>query len=241
MSNKLKSKNRTQQKQTKTAVSKKTSAKTVSKAVKKPKSLVQSNPKLTVLVLIVTYFLLDYMMMETTEDLNRILVVIFTLLAPSMLYSYYVYDYQREIYPIGGSDVPKFIKNKKDYTVIGWIILTIWGILLLIAEPFVVPEFFPVLDSTYHQSQIMLMLFVAPVMEEIIFRYLLYDRWLRRKWGWFWGFVAASFVFVICHPVTNMHPLIIYWIPTLLFFLVYHEFGLYGAMVMHMIYNMMAI
>lgn len=242
MSNKLKRKSRTKEKPKKSPVkSVKASANKTGKPVKKPKSLVQSNVKLTILVLIVTYFLLDYLMMSTTEELSKVLTVIFTLLAPSMLYSYYVYDYQRELYPVGGTDVPKFVNNKKKYVTIGWLAITVWGVIFLIIEPFIVPRFFPVLDNTYYQSQILLMLFIAPVMEEIIFRYLLYDRWLKRKWGWFWGFLAASFVFVICHPVTNVHSLIIYWAPTLLFFLIYQEFGLYGAIVMHMIYNMMAI
>lgn len=204
-------------------------------------SLVQRNPKLCTMIMIVMYFLLEYLMVENTESMDRILIVIFTMLAPSMLYSYYVSDYHRGINPQGGTDMPKFVKNKKKYAIIGWLGITIWGVLFLIFEPVVVPKFFKLLDNTYYGSQIMLMLYIAPVMEEIAFRYLLYDRWLRRKLGWFWGFMAASLLFVICHPVTNVHSLIIYWAPTLLFFLIYHEFGLYGSIIMHIIYNMIAI
>lgn len=204
-------------------------------------SLVQRNPKLCTMIMIVMYFLLEYLMVENTESMDRILIIIFTMLAPSMLYSYYVSDYHRGINPQGGTDMPKFVKNKKKYAIIGWLGITIWGVLFLIFEPVVVPKFFKLLDNTYYGSQIMLMLYIAPVMEEIAFRYLLYDRWLRRKLGWFWGFMAASLLFVICHPVTNVHSLIIYWAPTLLFFLIYHEFGLYGSIIMHIIYNMIAI
>lgn len=204
-------------------------------------SLVQRNPKLCTMIMIVMYFLLEYLMVENTESMDRILIIIFTMLAPSMLYSYYVSDYHRGINPQGGTDMPKFVKNKKKYAIIGWLGITIWGVLFLIFEPVVVPKFFKLLDNTYYGSQIMLMLYIAPVMEEIAFRYLLYDRWLRRKMGWFWGFMAASLLFVICHPVTNVHSLIIYWAPTLLFFLIYHEFGLYGSIIMHIIYNMIAI
>lgn len=204
-------------------------------------SLVQRNPKLCTMIMIVMYFLLEYLMVENTESMDRILIIIFTMLAPSMLYSYYVSDYHRGINPHGGTDMPKFVKNKKKYAIIGWLGITIWGVLFLIFEPVVVPKFFKLLDNTYYGSQIMLMLYIAPVMEEIAFRYLLYDRWLRRKLGWFWGFMAASLLFVICHPVTNVHSLIIYWAPTLLFFLIYHEFGLYGSIIMHIIYNMIAI
>lgn len=204
-------------------------------------SLVQRNPKLCTMIMIVMYFLLEYLMVENTESMDRILIIIFTMLAPSMLYSYYVSDYHRGINPQGGTDMPKFVKNKKKYAIIGWLGITIWGVLFLIFEPVVVPKFFKLLDNTYYGSQIMLMLYIAPVMEEIAFRYLLYDRWLRRKLGWFCGFMAASLLFVICHPVTNVHSLIIYWAPTLLFFLIYHEFGLYGSIIMHIIYNMIAI
>lgn len=215
--------------------------KSVISEVKKSKSLVQSNPKLTAIVSIVIYFLLGYLMLDTAKEMNTALIVIFTLLAPSTLYSYYVYDYQRGLNPIGGTDTPRFISNKKKYTLVGWLFITAYGVLLLISEPFVVTRFFPVLDNNYYQSQIMMMLFIAPIMEEIIFRYLLYDRWLRRKWGWFWGFMTASLIFVICHPVTDFRSFVIYLAPTVLFFLIYHEFGLYGAITIHMIYNMIAI
>lgn len=204
-------------------------------------SLVQRNPKLCTMIMVVMYFLLEHLMVGNSESMNMTLIVIFTMLAPSMLYSYYAGDYHRGINPQGGTDMPKFVKDKKKYAVIGWLGITVWGVLFLIFEPVVVPRFFKLLDDTYYGSQIMLMLYIAPIMEEIAFRYLLYDRWLRRKMGWFWGFMAASLLFVICHPVTNVHSLIIYWAPTLLFFLVYHEFGLYGSIIMHIIYNMIAI
>lgn len=229
MSNKLRRNNKKKQK------------KAAIKGTLKQVSLVQKNPKLTILVMVVTYFLLDYLMMNVKEALHPALIVVCTLLGASTLYSYYGNDYYRGLYPKGGTDIPKFVKNKKRYVLIGWFAIFIWGIILLIAEPIIVPKFFPVLNSTYYQSQILFMLFIAPIMEEIIFRYLLYDRWLKRKWGWFWGFMAASLIFVVCHPVTNMHSVVIYWIPTLLFFLVYQEFGLYGSIVIHMLYNMMAI
>lgn len=208
---------------------------------KKPASLVQGNPKLAVIVLVATYFLIDYLMVEKGEGLGTAWTAIFTMLAPSILYSYYVNDYQRGIYPAGGTDIPGFVRDKRKYAIAGWLAICACGILFLVAGPFLVPRFFPVVDNTYYRSQVMLMVFIAPVMEEVIFRYLLYDRWLRRKWGWFWGFLASSFVFVVCHPVTDIHSLVIYWAPTVLFFLVYHEFGLYGSIVMHMVYNMMAI
>lgn len=234
MSNKLRMKKRTPKQ-------KPVKQNTKTPAVKKPVSIVQKNPKLTILVMVVTYFMLDYLMMDADFELHMGFIIGFTLLAISTLYSYYGFDYHREIYPVGGTDVPGFIKNKKRFVLIGWIVIAVWGILLLVFEPILVPKFFPVLDSTYSESQIMLMVFIAPVMEEITFRYLLYDRWLKRKWGWFLGFLASSLIFVLCHPVTDLHSAVVYYVPTILFFLIYRECGLYGSILMHMIYNMIAI
>lgn len=214
---------------------------TEEKGRKKPFSLVQKNPKLAALVIIVVYFMMDYLMMGTNHAVSTVLVVIGALLAPSTLYSYYVSDYNRGIRPRGGTDVPEFIKNKNRYVTIGWLVFLIWGIILLAAGPAIVSRFFPVLNQTYYRSQIVLITYMAPIMEELIFRYLLYDRWLKRKCGWFGGFIIASLIFVFVHPVTNMHSFVIYWIPTVLFFLIYREFGLYGSIMIHMIYNMIAI
>lgn len=205
------------------------------------KSLVQSNPKLAALILIVTYFVLDFAMMDVKAEPSTGLRAVLVMLAPSLLYSYYVNDYHKGLYPKGGTDVPAFARNKRKFVIVGWAVITAWGIISFIAEPYMMPKLFPVLAERYYNSQLMLMLFVAPVIEEVIFRYLLYDRWLRPKWGWLGGFLASSFLFVICHPVTNVHAMVIYWVPTVLFFLVYHEFGLYGAILIHMVYNMMAI
>lgn len=241
MSNKLKRMAKAQNKSKKQASKDKTPVKEKVQSMVAKKSLVQSNPKLSTFVLIVTYFLLDYVMMDSAENTPMWLSVVFVLLAVSTLFSFYVNDYQRGLGPKDGTDVPAFVKNRQKYTLMGWAVIGIWGILFLILEPIVVPKFFEMVDTTYHQSQIILMLFIAPVMEEIAFRYLLYDRWLRKKLGWLGGFLVASLIFVVFHPVTNAHALIIYWAPTLLFFLVYHEFGLYGSILMHMIYNMMAI
>lgn len=205
------------------------------------KSLVQSNPKLAVLVLVVMYFCIDYLMMDVAAEPSAGMKVLFVMLAPSMLYSYYVSDWHRGLFPKGGTDMPKFVKGRKKYAIAGWAVATVIGILMLIAVPYGVPKVFPMLAEKYYGSQLLMMLYIAPVMEEIIFRYLLYDRWLRVKWGPVWGLLASILIFVVCHPVTNMHGMVIYWVPTVLFFMVYHEFGLYGAILMHMIYNMMAI
>lgn len=210
-------------------------------------SMAQDHTKVSFFILVAMYFLLDYMMMENARDMDLLLTIIFFILAVTSLYTFYVVDYVKGRQPMGVTDIPAFMRDKKRdavrkrYVIVGWLAIMVWGIIFLICEPLVVPKFFFMVDSTYYPAQIVLMLFIAPVMEEVTFRYLLYDRWLKQKWGWFWGFMAASFIFVICHPVTNIHALVIYWIPTVLFFLVYQEFGLYGSIVVHMLYNMMAI
>jgi membrane protease YdiL (CAAX protease family) len=41
---------------------------------------------------------------------------------------------------------------------------------------------------------------VAPIVEELIFRGLLYRAW-EAQWGWFWSMLATSAVFALYHPV----------------------------------------
>lgn len=188
MGNKTKRMNRINRKPKKTVKRTKGTATTASQTKKKPISLVQKNPKLTVLIMIATYFLLDYLMMDVTEQLSYGFVVVFALLAVSTLYSFYVFDYHRDIPPTGGTDIPRFVKKKKQYAINGWLGFVLFGALFVLLEPIVVPKFFVVLDTNYFTSQIILMLFIAPIMEEITFRYLMYDRWLKKNGAGFWAF-----------------------------------------------------
>lgn len=212
--------------------------KTTKQKKKRQKADIRKRPGTVALLLIIVYFLLDMVMMDVREEPPAILTVIATLWAPVSLFVYYAMDYQQ---PFGGTDTPAFVENKQRYVRIGWLVIAIYGILFLIAEPFLVPKFFPTVDSTYYRSQVTVMLYIAPIIEELIYRYFLYDRWLRRQWGWFWGFLAVSLIFVLGHPVANLHSFVIYWIPTVMFFLIYQQFGLYGSILIHMLYNMMAI
>lgn len=204
-------------------------------------SFAQKKPQWTALMMVILYFMLDAGMMDTEKELGRWDIASYAIMALVILYIFYAGDYHRNICPTGGTDVPKFIKHRKQYVLIGFAVFFIWGILFLAAGPVVIPKLFPTLAGKFSQAQLALMLLIAPVMEEVTFRYLLYDRWLRQKYGWLLGFIVASFLFVMCHPITNLHSFIVYWAPTVMFFLVYHDFGLYGAILMHMIYNMIAI
>jgi membrane protease YdiL (CAAX protease family) len=40
----------------------------------------------------------------------------------------------------------------------------------------------------------------APIVEELVFRGLLYESW-KAEWGWFWSMLATSAVFAFYHPV----------------------------------------
>lgn len=215
--------------------------KTVWKNRKNIPSLVQAYPFYAAVILIALYFLLDYVMINVQWEIPLPLTAIFACLGPVCLYYFYAVDYRKGVFPNDGTDIPVFVKNKKKYAACGWTILFLWGNLLLSAGYFLVPEVFPALEQTYYWSQLALFLYIAPIMEEITFRYLLYDRYFRRKWGWLPAFLLVSLIFVLCHPVTDLHSLIIYYVPTILFFLVYHEFGLYGSIIIHMLYNFVAL
>ena len=214
--------------------------KTLKQKLKVP-SLAQAYPFPTAVWLIILYFLLDYVMVNVQEELPVLLTAILACLGPVCLYSFYAADYRKGVTPEGGTDTPLFIMDKKNYVLRGWLVLVLWGVLFLSAGYALLPKALPALERSYYWSQLAVFLFVAPIMEELIFRYLLFDRYFRRKWGWFPAFLLTSLLFVLCHPVTDTHALIIYYVPTLLFFLVYHEFGLYGSIAIHILYNLIAL
>jgi membrane protease YdiL (CAAX protease family) len=58
------------------------------------------------------------------------------------------------------------------------------------------------LEQAFSVGNLILFLFiaglVAPIVEELVFRGLLYRSW-REAWGWVWGALASSFVFGLFH------------------------------------------
>lgn len=92
-------------------------------------------------------------------------------------------------------------------------------------------------------NQILMVVLFSPIMEEIIYRELLYGQALMPKLGKRPAMILVGTLFILTHGVTSIPMFIIYAIPTLLFYLIYDLTGynLRIVIVIHIMNNYMAI
>lgn len=201
----------------------------------------QKKPFWTGMSLIILYFLMDAYLLDTGEELKTITLGLCLGGSLGLFYLYYVHGRLFGPERKDTKDIPSFIKNKKRASGIGFLILLLISVLLFIGYDPIATDWFSSLGETYYRSQLTLLLLIAPMIEELAFRYFLYDRWARRKYGVVKGILLTGLIFVICHPVGNIQSIILYWVPTLVFYMIYETFGLYGSITTHMIFNFVAL
>lgn len=172
-------------------------------------------------VIMVTYFMLESTMMEPDITFPILFMLGATLFAFSFLYITYVFQEYKK------NDI------KADwYLFIPVIILFIFALLVL---------FCPVESISYSRSQLITILVLAPIMEELTYRYLVYDKWAKKRFGWFKGMLLVGLIFIITHPITGMSGFVLYWLPTIVLYLTYNEYGLYMSIFIHIVFNIIAI
>lgn len=208
---------------------------------KTPIEFFQRKPFWTGFSLIVIYFLMDTYLLNTNEEMDTTTLGLCLGFSLALFYLYYVHSRIFGPERKGAKDIPSFCKNQKRVVWIGYFILILLSVLLFLGYEPIATDWFPSLGNTYYRSQLTLLLLIAPIIEELSFRYFLYDRWARRKYGIVKGILLTGLIFVICHPVANIQSMILYWVPTLAFYLIYESFGLYGSIAAHMIFNFVAL
>lgn len=203
--------------------------------------LLEKKPLWTAVILIVLYFLMEYILLDVVEDAGAVVSSVCILLALGLFYSLYVAGYQIN-YPMReGKDIPAYVEKKRRFVLRCFRIMTLLTIIIPLGYDEIIIKWMPNLRMVYYESQVYLYILIAPIFEELTFRYFLYDKWARPKWGALKGFLISGILFVICHPVANLESMVLYWVPTLLFYLVYDSFGLYGSIAAHMIFNFIAL
>lgn len=202
---------------------------------------VQAHPIKMAAAVLAIYFLMDSYMLNTLKEIGERKTALCFSFAFALFYIGYVAQYHFRCPAPIGKDIPGWIKNPRNYVLNLFLILVIIVQAVSLSYDAIILNWFPNLEITYYRSQVFLLVFIAPVLEELTFRYFLYDRWARIKFGEIKGILLTSFIFVICHPVTNIESMILYWWPALAFYLVYESFGLYGSIAAHMVFNFLAL
>lgn len=121
---------------------------------------------------------------------------------------------------------------------------TVLSIISVVAFAFydpVIGTLLPSLYASYNKSQILLWTLVTPVTEELVFRYLFYDKWALSKFKKPIAMLLVLIVFVLLHPVTNMQTFVMYLLPALLLFMTYDMGGIYASIAVHMIFNTLSL
>lgn len=200
----------------------------------------QEHPICTAVILLILYFIMDDVLLDVKENAKTETIFLCLFITLAVFYSCYVMGYQTGAYQ-RGKDIPIFIRHQKRYmTWMFWILTILTGIISLGYDE-IITRWMPNLNNVYYPSQVLLLVLIAPIIEELAFRYFLYERWALKKYGTIVGVLITGLLFVICHPVTGMDSMILYWIPTLLFYLIYDSFGIYGSIAAHILFNFIAL
>ena len=193
--------------------------------------LTNKHPVYGAIVVIVTYFLLDISLMEYDSPIGSPTATGGVILALVIFFIIHVYN------AIQGDDSPKIKKRNT----LSFISLAAFAILVVITYDTLVAKTFPTIFQGYPMVNVIMIVLIAPILEELAYRHLLYGRWAKDKYGPIKGLLIVGLLFIITHPITGLGGFVLYWLPTLLFFSVYDVGGIYPAILAHMIFNIVAL
>ena len=207
---------------------------------RKRKTLLGSHPVFSGLFIFLVYLIMDDALLNVSKNAGAGLSTGCLLLTLVIFYIFYVSGYASG-HPLQGEDVPACINRKKSYVIWMFRVMTVLTVIIPLSYDEIITKWMPNLDVVYYPSQVFLLVLIAPILEELTFRYFFYDQWAKQKFGVVKGILIVGFLFVICHPVGNLNGLLTYSVPTLLFFLMYDSCGLYGSIAAHVIFNFIAL
>lgn len=180
-------------------------------------------------VIIITYFLLDSVLMDRYDTAPDSMIY----LGIGYAIVFLLISYIRPMI---------YAKNQNKRFVYGITLscsLLLFGIVL--SYDTVIATILPTLHDGYLKPQVISLCFIAPILEELAYRYLLYDKWAKKKWGTWIGAGVIGIIFVMAHPIMGAGGFVLYWLPTILFYVTYNTTGLYGSIVAHILFNIVAL
>ena len=189
----------------------------------------------------VFYVFLDEYLLNVGDNVPFINIIGGLSLALIYFFLIYVLKYILNISGTSTVDVPpEMAAQPKRFVVVSFLMMTLLTFVFVFGYYFLIPNNNGA-KTFYYMSQPCYQAMIAPIMEELMFRYLLYDCWARNKLGRVKGALLIGLIFILLHPITSFNIFIVYWVPVIFLFLFYEQFGLYGAIAAHMIYNILAL
>lgn len=183
--------------------------------------------------LILAYFIFDNeFMIGSGTTLASDHVVLFSIFASYFAY-YIVYLRNKLKEDLSGKD--------KKIEVIFFISLAIVPLIIFYGYDTLITKYLPSISDLYKKSEVIVFLVLAPIFEELAFRFMLYDKWAKPKYGKIVGGLAIGLVFIISHPINGFVGFVVYWLPTLFLFMTYDLGGIKASIVAHLLFNIVAL
>lgn len=206
----------------------------VSPRINKLSEKINKNIAISGIVLIASYYLFDKELLGPNQLIREAdqSMLIFALISSWIIY-YVTYLHDQ----LKGEQS----KKKRTIEIVFFVGLIILSSTLIIGYDTILPMILPTIQKSNYKAELMVFLILAPIIEETTYRKLFYNQWARPKYGKIKGGALIGFIFVITHPVVSLGGFILYWIPTLMFFMVYDLGGIKASIIIHFLYNLVAI
>lgn len=194
---------------------------------------ISEHPIFSGIAIIIAYFMFDneFMIGSGTTLAKDELILSSLFIA---YFAYYI-AYLRKKLKSNLSDT----ERKKEILFFSSLIIVTLGI--FISYDSLITQYLPSIGDNYYKSEVVVFLILAPIFEEISFRYLLYDKWAKVKYGKIIGGILIGIIFIIFHPINNFIGFAMYWLPTLFLFMTYDSGGIKASITAHMLYNIVAL
>lgn len=194
--------------------------------------MTDKHPIFSGIAIIILFWIFDS---HASKNVNAIDNLTYAIIVLGMLTIFYVTYVKSKL-----SDKTLTPKMRKAH-IIGFISLSLVSITAFMFYDSVFSVVLPALYDGYNKSQLLLWILVTPVSEELVFRYLFYDKWALAKFKKPIAMMIVAIFFVMLHPVTDLSSFVIYLLPTLLLFMTYDMGGIYASILVHMVFNTIAL
>lgn len=206
-----------------------------------PGSLFLRHPLLFVIVLTTVYLGMDSELLKYANDHNLEETLVALILCIIFYGCIYIGETFRSDYTSERAGIPSWVKHPQIYARVGFLLYIVFAAIAIPLYYQYGEQWFPGLYTDYYPSQIVALIFIAPLMEELLFRYLLYDRFAKGKYKKWQAFIFSMIIFTVCHPVTSLRTFNLYLVPSFLLYAVYEELGIYGSLFIHMAFNLIVL
>lgn len=204
----------------------------VQRQMEQANTMAVKHPIISGIAIIILFYALD---VYATENAGNINDGIYAAIMVIMLVAFYA------VYVVSTLKSETITPGKKKSRITAFTVLSIISFIVAFFYDPVIGTILPTLYAKYNQSQILLWILITPVFEELVFRYLLYDKWALTRFKKPFAMLLILIIFVVLHPVTDAQSFMMHLLPALLLFVTYDLGGIYASLTVHILFNTLSL